>query len=44
MLWFHFDFAVSVVAHCCSVFSLSPSKDGLQQYGEGCDGRHVQVS
>ena len=39
-----FDIAVSCVAHCCSVLSLSPIKDELQQYGEGCDGRHVQVS
>ena len=29
------------VAHCCSVLSLPPIKDGLQQYEEGCDGRHV---
>ena len=41
---FGFDIAVSCVARCCSVLSLSPIKDELQQYGEGCDGRHVQVS
>ena len=40
----HRCIAVIVVAHCCSVLVLSPSKDGLQEYGEGCDGRHVQVS
>ena len=27
-----------------AAFSLSSSKDGRQQYGEGCGGRHVQVS
>ena len=28
-------FAVSFLAHRCSVLSLSPIKGGLQQYGEG---------
>ena len=32
--WFDSDFAFSFVAHCCSVLSLSPIKDGLQQYME----------
>ena len=39
-----FDIAHCCVAHCCSVLSLSPIKDELQQYGENRDGRHVHVS
>ena len=31
-------------AHCLKRFSLSPIKDGLQQCGEGCDGRDAKVS
>ena len=38
-----FSIAFIVVAHCCSMLSLSPIKDWLQQNGEGRDGRHVQV-
>ena len=29
--------------HCCSVLDASPIRE-LRQYGDGCDGRHVQVS
>ena len=36
--------SLGFVAHCCSVWSLPPIKDGLQQFGEGCDGRLVQIS
>ena len=32
-----------IFLHCCSVLSLFSIKDGLQQCGEGCDGRHVQA-
>ena len=39
-----FGIAVICVVHCCSGLSLSPNKDGLQQYGEGCDGRHLRAS
>ena len=43
-LGFALDSAISFVAHCCSVSSLLPIKDGLQQYGEGGYGRLAQVS
>ena len=33
------------VVYCCSFFlSVSPIEEGLQQCGEGCGGRQVQVS
>ena len=35
-----FDFAVNFVG----TVAPSPIMDGLPQFGEGCDGRHVQVS
>ena len=31
---------VSFVAHCCSVLSLPPIKDGLRQFGDGCECRN----
>ena len=42
-LGFVFELLSIVVAHCCSVLSLPPIKGGLQQNGEGCDGRLVQA-
>ena len=40
---FVFFNVLAVCCDCCSV-ALSPIKDGVQQSGEGCDGRLVQAS
>ena len=35
---------LTTVDHSCRILSLSPTRDGLHQCVEGCDGGHVQVS
>ena len=42
--WFLSLTCCQFVAFCCSLLSLPLIKDGLQQCGEGCGGKLVQVS
>ena len=37
-------FPLPIIVNLLQKFRFLPMKDALQQYGEGCDGRHEQAS